>query len=79
MKFTNSILDLILNYNHTFNFSNYLMQVRLGAAERLLVTTTMNISEISSACGFSGSNYFGDAFARFYGMAPSEYRKHTKE
>lgn len=62
-----------------FNFSNYLMQVRLGAAEQLLVTTTMNISEISSACGFSGSNYFGDAFARFYGMAPSEYRKHTKE
>ena len=61
-----------------FNFSSYLMQVRLGVARELLLTTDMNISEISSHSGFSGSNYFGDAFARLYGMSPSEYRKRTK-
>ncbi|MBE6656720.1 MAG: helix-turn-helix domain-containing protein [Ruminococcaceae bacterium] len=44
--------------------------------QRLLLTTKMNISEVAALCGFSGSNYFGDAFARAYGISPGEYRRH---
>lgn len=58
-----------------FNFSQYLSQVRLHAAQRLLLTTPLTVSEIASLSGFSGSNYFKDAFSKAFGVCPSEYRR----
>ncbi len=60
-----------------FGFNTYLTQTRLKAAQELLISTKMSINEISDSCGFSGSNYFGDVFAKHYGLPPSEYRKTT--
>lgn len=57
-----------------FGFLDYLTQTRLRAAEDLLVRTSLSIGEISEACGFSGSNYFGDVFRRYHSISPSEYR-----
>lgn len=62
-----------------FCFSEYLTQTRIKAAETLLVSSELNISEISDFCGFSSSNYFGDVFRRIKGVSPSEYRKKLKE
>lgn len=58
-----------------FCFSSYLTQTRIKAAEVLLLSSKLNIGEISEACGFSGSNYFGDVFKRIKGISPSEYRR----
>lgn len=58
-----------------FGFSAYLTNTRIIAAKNLLASTDLNISEISDACGFSGSNYFGDAFLRATGLSPSAWRK----
>ena len=57
-----------------FGFLDYLTQTRLRAAEDLLTRTSLSIGDISDACGFSGSNYFGDVFRRYHGISPSEYR-----
>ena len=57
-----------------FGFLDYLTQTRLRAAEDLLTRTELSISNISDACGFSGSNYFGDVFRRYIGVSPTEYR-----
>ena len=56
-------------------FLEYLTQTRLLSAKELLVKTDLSIGEISDACGFSNSNYFGDVFRRYYGCSPTEYRK----
>ncbi len=58
-----------------FGFCEYLTRTRINVAQSLLFTSDLNISEISDACGFSGSNYFGDVFKRLHGMSPSEYRR----
>ena len=58
-----------------FGFQDYLTQTRIRAAENLLQTTDLSISEIAEHCGFSSSNYFGDAFRRWKGISPSTYRK----
>lgn len=58
-----------------FGFLEYLNQVRLREAQRLLQSTKLSVGEISDLCGFSGSNYFGDLFRRYVGMSPSNYRK----
>ncbi len=62
-----------------FGFYEYLLQTRIKAAEQLLQLTSLNMSEISEQCGFSGSNYFGDAFRKLKGMSPSQYRKLHKK
>ncbi len=61
-----------------FGFHEYLIQTRIKAAERLLVHSNLTISEVSERCGFSSSNYFGDVFRNWNGIAPSEYRKRMK-
>ena len=61
-----------------FGFLDYLTQTRLRAAEELLCRTELSIGEISKACGFSGSNYFGDVFRRYHCISPTEYRHHSR-
>ena len=58
-----------------FGFLDYLTQLRLQEAQRLLRTTSLSLSDISEMCGFSGSNYFGDVFRRYTGLSPTAYRK----
>lgn len=55
-------------------FQDYLSHVRLENAEKLLLTTGMSVTEIALACGFSGGNYFGDAFKKARGMSPRDFR-----
>lgn len=55
-------------------FKEYLTHVRLENAEELLLTTSLSITEIALTCGFSNSNYFGDAFRKARGMSPRKFR-----
>ncbi|MBQ9648445.1 MAG: AraC family transcriptional regulator [Oscillospiraceae bacterium] len=52
----------------------YLVLTRLRHAATELVSTDDTVTQIALRCGFSGSNYFKDAFKKKYGMTPSEYR-----
>ncbi len=61
-----------------FGFNEYLTETRMQAAEKLLRLTSLSISEISERCGYSSSNYFGDAFRQYKGTSPSEFRKSIK-
>lgn len=58
-----------------FGFKEYLNTVRIRHACDLLLTTNQNITEISYQCGFTDSNYFGDAFRKAMNMSPRDYRK----
>ena len=53
----------------------YLNHYRLEKGSQLLCTTTLSITEIAFACGFSGASYFCELFHRQYHMTPKEYRK----
>ena len=46
---------------------------RITAAEKLLVSSNMSITEIASACGFNDSNYFASVFKKFKGITPKRY------
>lgn len=53
----------------------YVRQIRLKNAKKLLLTTTLSISEIAYQVGFKDPNYFSRVFSETYGQAPSETRK----
>ena len=57
------------------SFVDYLNLVRLTAAERLLITTEMNVTEVAYATGFSDLSYFTRRFTAKNGVPPREYRE----
>jgi len=48
--------------------------LRLQYARTLLVSTTMDIREISVASGFNSMSYFSHCFSKTFGRKPSQYR-----
>ena len=60
-------------YGTTLN--DYLCQIRIEKAKKLLTSTNMSISAIADATGFYDQSYFSKVFSSRLGMTPSEYRK----
>ncbi len=58
-----------------FGFKEYIINVRIQNACRLLLETNRSITDIAFECGFNDSNYFGDAFRKAKGISPHKYRK----
>jgi AraC family transcriptional regulator of adaptative response / DNA-3-methyladenine glycosylase II len=56
-----------------------LLTRRLLLAKQLLTETTLPITEVGFASGFSSLRRFNDAFNRRYGMPPTRLRKKTME
>lgn len=61
-----------------FGFKEYVVNVRIKNACRLLLETNKSITDIAFECGFNDSNYFGDAFRHVKGMSPNKYRKYKE-
>lgn len=56
------------------NFTDYLNAQRISAAQKLLVTSELNVTEIAMECGFSSTSYFIKKFRDKTGMSPKKYR-----
>ncbi len=56
------------------NLQDYIIDVRLGKAARMLVDTTSGISEICYACGFNNISNFNRAFKNRRGYTPRDFR-----
>lgn len=56
-------------------FSDYLNDLRIDKATKMLADRDMQISDIARECGFKTAPYFTRAFRRSRGMSPAEFRK----
>lgn len=56
-------------------FLEYLTQIRMGQAVRLLEQSSLKVHEISQAVGYDSHRYFSKVFCRMIGCLPTEYRK----
>ena len=57
------------------NLSEYIIEMRLGYASRMLVDTTKSVSEICFDCGFNNLSNFNRIFKKKKGCAPTEFRE----
>lgn len=56
------------------NISDYIIDVRLGHATRLLADSTMAVVEICYLCGFNNISNFNRVFRKRKGCTPTEFR-----
>ena len=57
----------------------YLMRKKLTTAATLLESSSMTVSEIAEQLNFSSLHAFGQAFRRYMGASPSQYRQQSEE
>lgn len=60
-------------------FNQYLHNLRMSEAKRLLLQTDKHVYEISSMLGYAECKYFTAKFTADIGISPIEYRKRGKE
>jgi AraC-like DNA-binding protein/mannose-6-phosphate isomerase-like protein (cupin superfamily) len=72
----------VRNFQRTFQRAlglspiNYLIQVRLQKARKLLRETGLEIAEISSLTGFTDVSHFNKCFKNYIKITPYKYRSH---
>ncbi|MEP6845959.1 MAG: AraC family transcriptional regulator [Panacibacter sp.] len=60
------------------HFIEYLNEVRISNACKLLLETNLNVSEIAFQCGYKTLSNFNKIFRKTTGLSPKEYRKKTE-
>ncbi|MCI6732887.1 MAG: AraC family transcriptional regulator, partial [Lachnospiraceae bacterium] len=58
---------------------NYLIQLRIEQAKRMLKESNLTILEISMECGFNNTSYFIRQFRKYTGKTPREYRRNLTD
>lgn len=57
------------------NFTDYVNQMKMEEAKRLLEQTGDSVEMIAEKLGFESKSYFLKVFRKYYGTSPVEYRK----
>lgn len=70
-----SYLSRLFKKEMDLNFMEYLTNVRITEAQKLLNTTDMRNNEIANKVGFYDVGYFSQVFKKKCDMTPSEYKQ----
>lgn len=61
------------------NFVNFIKDIRMREAKRLLAETDLRVNEISQEIGYENEKHFMKIFKASCGVSPSEYRKNMQQ
>lgn len=73
--FSVSTLERYFHSHFGLSPNEFLLKLKINRASQLLSTSTLNISEIASECGYENVSSFSRAFRRHMGTTPGNYRK----
>lgn len=74
---TTAFTEKVKNYSG-FSPLNYLINIRITEAIKLLKRGEVNVTDIALNTGFYSSQHFATTFKRFTGYTPSEFRKNNR-
>lgn len=73
-----SLFSLLFKQYTGTKFVDYLKEIRIKEAKRLLVDTDLKIAGISQAVGYDNEKNFMKVFKAACGVSPTEYRKNMR-
>jgi AraC-like DNA-binding protein len=59
--------------------SDYIQNLRLQQAQRLLMNSLLGIGEIAARCGYPDAFHFSRLFRKRFGISPIQYRKQIRK
>lgn len=76
--FNTSYLSRRFKQKYGMGIIDYITKTRIQKAKEILVTTNMNIYNVSAQLGYKDEKYFSRVFAKETGLSPNQYRKNKK-
>lgn len=76
--FNEDYYNRILKGKTGMTYSEYVQDIRLKEAGRLLLTTRMTVDFVAEQVGYRNIGYFNKIFSARYGTTPAKYRKLSK-
>ncbi len=58
---------------------DYLREMRMVTAARMLLLTDASISTIATESGYADANYFARVFKKVFGISPVAYRREARQ
>ena len=71
---TPNYLSKLFKNSMGMNLREYINQLRIEEAKRLLISTSMSVSEIASYVGYFNISYFSTVFHKIVGVSPFDWR-----
>ncbi|MBR3351284.1 MAG: helix-turn-helix transcriptional regulator, partial [Erysipelotrichaceae bacterium] len=71
---TPNYLSKLFKSSMNINLREYINQLRIEEAKRLLLSTSMSVSEIASYVGYFNISYFSTVFHKIVGVSPFDWR-----
>lgn len=68
-------LSRVFSQESDFSLFEYLTEVRINDARKLLRDGRMSVAEVAERTGYDNGNYFAKVFRRKVGCSPGEYRR----
>lgn len=69
-----SYLSHLFKENFDYTVIDYLMRVRIEAAQELMKARELPLKDIAEKCGFSSQSYFAKVFKKYFGVTPKLYQ-----
>ena len=76
---TPNYLSKLFKNTMNMNLREYINQLRIEEAKRLLLSTAMSVSEIASYVGYYNISYFSTVFHKIVGVSPFDWRNQKGE
>ncbi|MBQ1509000.1 MAG: helix-turn-helix transcriptional regulator, partial [Erysipelotrichaceae bacterium] len=76
---TPNYLSKLFKNSTNMNLREYINQLRVEEAKRLLLSTSMSVSEIASYVGYYNISYFSTVFHKIVGVSPFDWRNRKGE
>ncbi len=75
VHFNASYFSTLFKQHFGIGYSDYLCDIRMERAARLLRESNIRVGQLAQAVGYQNTAYFIKTFRRKYGVTPNEYRR----
>lgn len=75
---SSNYISNLLKQELGIRYNDYITQLRLKHAKRLLISTNLPVKKITEACGYYSQSHFTKLFLEYEHCTPLEYRKQNK-
>ena len=73
--YNSAYLGKIFSKNVGENFNNYVDNIRIEAAKKLIMENSLKVYEIAEQVGYKNVDYFHKKFKKYVGQSPAEFRR----